>query len=345
MVSVINFTERIYLKMINLDSLIEKIHGVVKSHYLGDGAYARYLWQDKKGTRKMGINEYGCADAMNILYIINKFPKGEEREQALAALQGLQNPETGLFEEHTHHFIHTTAHCTAAIELFDETPKYPQVTMQQYFTKEGIKGLLDSLDWANEPWPMSHRGAGAYVVGVLTDNVDLEWQEYYFSLIYDNTDEKWGMSRAGTIDGGTAPAFHHLNGWFHYMFNMQYAKKPLKYPETMIDSLIALYDNNELGDTFGKNIGFNEIDWVFALNRATRQTPHRFYEAKDRLRDFAKKFIDYMESLDYSTHDRANDLHMLFGALCALAELQTALPGEILSTKPLRLVLDRRPFI
>ena len=331
--------------MINLDSLIEKIAGVVESHYLGNGAYARYLWQDSKNSRKMGINEYGCADAMNILYTINRFPTGKAREEALEALLSLQNEETGLFEEHTHHFIHTTAHCTAAIELFDAVPRYPQKTMLQYFTKEGIKDLLDSLTWEEQPWGASHRGAGAYVVGVLTGNVDLEWQQYYFQLLYDNTDPEWGMSRQGTINCGPAPMYYHLNGWFHYMFNMEYAKKPLKYPEKLIDTCIYLYDNNLLGETFGRQITFPEIDWVFALNRATRQSPHRFAEAKERLRDFAYKYIGWLESLDYDTHDRANDLHMLFGTVCALAELQAALPGEIVSTKPLRLVLDRRPFI
>ena len=331
--------------MINLDSLIDKIHAVVKRHYLGNGAYARYLWQDEQGSRKMGINEYGCADALNILYSIGRFPRGEERTQALEALLGLQNSETGLFVEETHHYIHTTAHCTAAIELFDEVPKYPVKAMQHVFTKEGIKELLDSLDWCGRPWPQSHQGAGAYVVGVLTDSVDLEWQDYYFKLISDATDEKWGMSRAGTVDGGTAPACHHLYGWFHYMFNMEYAKRPLKYPELLIDSCIKMYDENLLGKTFGRYIGFCEIDWVYALNRATRQTPHRFQEAKARLRDFAYKFVAYLNSLDFDTDDGVNDLHMLFGTVCALAELETALPGEIVSTRPLRLVLDRRPFI
>ena len=330
--------------MINLDSLIEKVHGVVKSHYLGDGAYCRYLWQNKNNTRKMGINEYGCADAMNILYTINQFPTGEMRQQCFEALANLQNEETGLFEEHTHHFIHTTAHCTAAIELFDEVPKYPQKVMLQYFTKEGIKDLLDNLTWVDQPWSASHQGAGAYVVGVLTGNVDVDWQNYYFQLIYDNTDPVYGMSRAGTIDG-TKPQYFHLNGWFHYMFNMQYAKKPLKYPEKLIDTCIMLYDENKLSEDFAMEIGFKEIDWVFALNRAIRQTPYRFEDAKARLRDFAPKFISYMESLDFETHAGVNDLHRLFGAVCALAEIQAALPGEIVSTKPLRLVLDRRPFI
>ena len=332
-------------RMINLDSLIEKIYAVVERHYLGGGAYARYLWQDEHGSRKMGINEYGCADAMNILYSIGRFPRGERRAQALEALLGLQDSESGLFVEETHHHIHTTAHCIAAIELFDEVPRYPVKAMEHIFTKEGIKELLDSLDWCASPWPQSHQGAGAYVVGVLTGGVSLEWQDYYFNLINDVTDEKWGMSRAGTIDGGTAPVCHHLYGWFHYMFNMEYAKRPLKYPEQLVDACIKLYDENMLGKTFGRYIGFCEIDWVYALNRATRQTPHRFHEAKVRLGDFAGKFVAYLESLDFENDDGVNDLHMLFGTVCALAELQNALPGEVVSTKPLRLVLDRRPFI
>lgn len=332
--------------MIYLDPIIDKVESVVQSHYLGDGAYARWLWQNEKGDLKLGKNEYGCADAMNILYSIAKFPRGDERNAALGALLSMQDPETGLFREATHHYIHTTAHCIAALELFDEKPRYPQKTLCEYFTKDGIEKFLDSLEWQRDPWGMSHRGAGIYVVGVLTDSVDLDWQDHYFDLLYDATDPEWGLSRAGTIcpENG-APVFAHLNGWFHYMFNMQYAKRLLKYPEKLIDSCIYLYDNDLLGADFGKNIGFKEIDWVFALNRATRQSAHRFDEAKARLRDFAVKFVGYLEGLDFSTHSGVNDLHMLFGTVCALAELQQALPGEIRTTRPLRLVLDRRPFI
>ena len=47
----------------------------------------------------------------------------------------------------------------------------------------------------------------------------------------------------------------------------------------------------------------------------------------------------------HETDDGLDDLHALFGTLCALAELQQALPGEIRTARPLRLVLDRRPFI
>ena len=88
-----------------------------------------------------------------------------------------------------------------------------------------------------------------------------------------------------------------------------------------------------------------EIDWIFAMNRAARQTPHRFHEVKALLRDFAGKYVDYLYSLDAKTDDDFNDLHILFGVMCALTELQLALPGELESDVPLKLALDRRPFI
>lgn len=331
--------------MRNIDNIIQKFKEVVQRHYLGNGAYSNWIFQDENNSRDMGINPYGCADAMNILYMLNEFPTGEEREAAKKALQSLQNPDNGLFEEPSHHFIHTTAHCIAALDLFDAKPLYPQKTMLQYFTEGGIKGLLDSIRWETAPWRDSHMGAGAYVIGTLTDNVDLDWQNYFFQLIYDATDPEFGMSREGTLDESIKPIYHHLFGWFHYMFTMQYARRPLKYPERLVDTCIWLYDEKKLREDFGIKVDFAEVDWVYSLNRATRETPHRFYEAKERLRDFAGKYLDFLENLDFEQAEHIYTIHAFLGALCCVAELQIALPGEIVSTKPLRPVLERRPFI
>ena len=68
-------------------------------------------------------------------------------------------------------------------------------------------------------------------------------------------------------------------------------------------------------------------------------------EAKEAVEQYAERYIDMMSKIDYEKDENFNDLHLLFGAVCCLAELQMALPGKILSSKPLRLVLDRRPFI
>ena len=97
---------------------------------------------------------------------------------------------------------------------------------------------------------------------------------------------------------------------------------------------------------FMKMIGFVEIDWLYCINRSRRQAPtYRTDEVQAAIEKFATIFTDYLLSVDTKTDDGVNDLHMLFGAMCALAELQAALPGVIVTDKPLRLVLNRRPFI
>ena len=55
------------------------------------------------------------------------------------------------------------------------------------------------------------------------------------------------------------------------------------------------------------------------------------------LRAFATDTSLFLDALDPDTHPGLDDLHALFGAVSALAELQNALPGEIESEQPLRL--------
>ena len=68
----------------------------------------------------------------------------------------------------------------------------------------------------------------------------------------------------------------------------------------------------------------------------------RCYLADER----SEENLDFLEAdIETAYKTRFDDLHMLFGAMCAVAEMQLALPGEIKSTIPLKNVLDRRPFI
>jgi len=331
----------------NLDALINKIYATVENHKLSaPGEYARWLWQNAKGNRKMGNNEYGCADAANILYIIGKFPGDTEtREACIKAMQDFQNPEDGLFYEGTHHTHHTTAHVTAALELFDAQPKYPIKAFEQYLVKENLEAHLESLNWLHSPWDAAHSGAGIYAAMIITGKASPEWQDWYFGWLENKTDPEWGMSYKDTIQNGDAEPYKHLYGWFHYLFNFNFAHRPFPQAKKLIDSCIHMYRNNMMNLGFGAEVTFPEIDWVFALNRAAMQTGYRFDESRELLRDFANKYIPYLENIDTATHENWNDLHMLFGAACAVAELQIALPGEIKSAYPLKQILDRRPFI
>lgn len=331
-------------KKMNVDSIIEKVRRTVETHKISEGAYARYLWQDKNHSRKMGVNEYGCADAANILYIIGDFERDPEKRACwVRTMQKMQDPESGMFHEHTHHTIHTTAHVTAALELFDAMPLYPVKALYPMLEKEKLYEKLESLDWEKTPWSESHQGAGLFAALTITRAASAEWQDWYFDWLKEHADPETGIGCKGTHGKDTLA--HHMFGWFHYFFNHEYARRPIPYPEKIIDSCIELYDQHQLDQPFGGRCGFCEIDWVYCMNRASRQTPHRYAEVKARLRDFAHTLVTFMENVDENTDEGWNDLHMLFGTVCALAELQQALPGELNSTVPLKLVLDRRPFI
>lgn len=341
--------------MYNLNELISTIHKTVKNHRLdNEGEYARYLWQNEENDRKMGLNEYGCADAVNILYTINEFPRDIALRQAhINVLQSMQEPDTGLFKEATHHVIHTTAHCTAALELFDALPLYKFKALEKYKTPEGLTALLDGLDWENKPWPQSHQGAGIYAAMKLNEEVDEAWEKTYFDWMWENADPNLGFWKKEIIGNNPEQLFAYMGAGFHYLFNHEYAKMPVRYPERIIDTCLELYENKRIGDKigaydndkFGQYIGFLEIDWVYSVTRSLRQCGYRRDDCMKAIRKFAKEYIEWLYSIDYKTHDGFNDLHMLFGTTCALAELQATLPGELTTSKPLRLVLDRRPFI
>ena len=335
----------------NLNLFINTVRSVIEAHRLGDGAYARWTRPNPMyGTNlNMGVNEYGCADAANILYTIGDFPRDPgERQAFVNVLQGMQNPQTGLFEEATHHTIHTTAHCIAALELFDVMPLYRLAAYDEYQTREGLYGLLESQRWVEGPWSDSHKGAGLYAALNITGEASAEWNQWYFDWFWQEADPETGLWRRGCVKTGVKGIHEHMAGSFHYLFNHEYAHMPLRYPEKMIDSCIAMYEEGTLeygGRTFGGEIGFLEVDWVYCVTRALRQCGHRYAECKAMLTEFAEKYVDYLSALDPATSAGLDDLHALFGAMCCLAELQQFLPGCLITDKPMKLVLDRRPFI
>ncbi len=101
----------------NIDHLIHAIDKAVWNHELTPGCFARWRIDDGTG-RDMGSSEYGCADAANIFYTIGHFHREPAyRAACVAELQRFQHPD-GTFAEPTHHMLHGSAHCVAALELF-----------------------------------------------------------------------------------------------------------------------------------------------------------------------------------------------------------------------------------
>ncbi len=328
----------------NIDTLVTYIEKAVQQHRLAPGCYARWC-MDNGTSRDLGSSEYGCADAANILYSIGKFPRdAAQRDAFVQELRRFQHPD-GTFAEPTHHMLHGSAHCIAALERFDAAPALPLTWhMEQFGTPEKLTDFMDSLSCQNDPY--AHRGAGVYAAMALACDMPLAWHDAYFNWLADHVDPVTGVGVAGCWPAGT-PMLRKLVGWFHYVFNHLYARRPFPQAEKLVDSMIEAYDHELANDpTFGRAMGFHEVDWAFLLGRASMATGHRRAEALDRLRHFAAGYLDWLESdLQNAAAARFDDLHTLFGAVCALAELQLALPGEIVTTVPLKNVLDRRPFI
>jgi hypothetical protein len=326
----------------NLELFLKFIWNNVQKNKVGPGTFSRIPGG--------APDPYGCADAANIAYTLDRFPIRNEQEDWIRSLQSFQDPETGLFydKEGTHHPYHTTAHCCSAIELFDLVPLYPIPEFERLKQQKKLEKFLESLDWKEKPWSESHKGAGVYAAMITSRNADIRWQNIYFRWLWHETDPETGLWRKNCINRLNHSAFSnptlfpHLAGTFHYLFNLHYAKRPLRFPEKLVDTCLMIYKDN--CEILTSSLGFSQVDWVFTLTKAVAQSGYKYGESVAAVRDFTGKWLPYLFSL-HKDSAKLNDLHYLFGILCGIATIQQVLPGEHSTERPLRLVLDRRPFI
>jgi hypothetical protein len=332
--------------MPDLEAWLARVEEIVAAHACGaPGVYAR--WRAPGPGRHLDPNAYGCADAANLLYTLGRFPRDPRtRAGFVAALRGFQDPASGLFREPTHDPIHTTAHCLGALEIFDAGPAHPLAALAPLEAPGAVETFLDGLDWRADPWLESHRGAGAWAARVLAGEATAAWQERWLAWLARECDPRTGLWRRGCVEppfAWGASRFPHLAGTFHYLFDHEHARRPHPHPAALVDTCLDIALCREW--PLGESVSFAEVDWVYCLARAHAQSGRRREDVLAALRAFARRYADFLLALDLDSDDGANDLHRLFGAVCALAELQRVLPGELHTASPLRLVLDRRPFI
>ena len=330
--------------MINIDPIIEKAKQIVDAHKIAPGKYTRFIINPETNEKCTELNAYGCADAANILYTIDDMPKTYEERKAFSdVLKAFQDKGTGLFDEGSHHPYHGTAHVMGALELFDEMPLYPIKGMDEFRNVSLIPTWLESLNWSTCRGS-GHIGAGVFSALYLEKTLTKEWMDAFFSWLSENADPDCGMNLKGMMRKAEAPVWLHMGDWFHFLFCFFAANRAFPYADKLVDGCLSMYYDDKMDTTFGKGQRFLDIDWAFTLNRAAIQSGHRLTEARDALRKFAKDYISYLESSPVE-EPQWNDLHLCFGAICGLSELQRALPGEIVSTRTLRQILEKRPFI
>ena len=204
------------MNTINITPIIDKIEKVVAKHKLAPGCYKRFMSDTMP-------NPYGCADAANILYTIGRFPRDAfERSEFVRILGDMQSADDGLFTEKpsepgkfVHDPIHTTAHCMAAMELFDASPKYRATALEQYLAKDKMEEFFESFDWYATPGAPAHKGAGLYAALNLGGSDCREFNKNYFRWLWDNSDPQTGFIRRG-CQNGQMSIWHHMGATFHF---------------------------------------------------------------------------------------------------------------------------------
>jgi hypothetical protein len=339
------------MEMTDLRPFIERVRNTVEVHRVDTASreYANSLSQLHDNSRYEDV--YGTADAAIITYTLNEMSaEPQERRLWIDALQKHQAAETGVFAGKGHNEIHSTAFALSALELFDAKGLYPLKWFERYMDEEELIRLLESLDWRNEPWGESLKGAGIYACLVLSSSVGEEWERAYFDWLSRNADPLTGLWRRGCVrqeDGSLigAPIFHHIAGSFHYLFNLAHRKEPIPYAERMLDTCLELYQSDKL-ELPSTPFSYFYIDWVYTLLCGMRQHPaYRQAECEAAIKGSTEAFISELARLGAETAEPFDDLHSLCGVVCGLAAIQHALPELIQTDKPLQLVLDRRPFL
>ena len=303
----------------------------------GAGHYSR-----SPGQTSMEL--YGVADMACVLYSLGALrPTEAQRQEWLAAFQVFQNPETGwlLEKDPTHAALHNTAFALAAMQLLNLTPKFP-VKMGADYSSSGT--FLKTLNWKTAVYGESHKGAGIGSVYALVPGLGTpHWFAEYFEFCDGMFDPNNGLMGLEKPPGGD---FDQIGGTFHYSFLYSTFNRQMPFPEQRIDTVLRLQQPD--GYWNSTNHLWLTLDAVYLMTRTLRYCPHRFND----VRECVRRLLQILMQDVYSPESRRKifaekmGAHSLTAAISIAAEAQQFLGArEVVTDEPLKLVLDRRPFI
>ena len=303
----------------------------------GAGQYAR---QPGQTTAEL----YGVADMACILHTLDMLlPTEKERTEWAAAFQTFQNPDSGWLIEKapTHDPLHNTAFALAAMNLLDLAPHYPVKMGPEY---ADIRAFLNTLDWRKAVYTESHKGAGIGSIYALVPALgNPKWFDEYFAVCDSLFDPNNGLMGKDKPSGGDSD---QIGGTFHYSFLYQHFSRHMPCPERRIDTVIRLQQPD--GYWMESNHLWMTLDAIYLMTRTLRYCPYRFQD----VRSVVRRVMGILMREVYSPEGRQKTfvgrlaVHTVTAAISIAAEAQQFLgAGEVITDRPLRLVLDRRPFI
>jgi hypothetical protein len=304
----------------------------------GAGRYARTLGQTTPAL-------YGVADMACTLYTVGALhPSPKERDEWEEAFELFQNPDTGWFREKDPVTLspqHNTAFALAAMQLLDLSPRYPVKPNPEY---TDIRAYLNSLNWRTGVYSDSHKGAGVGSIYELVPALrSTNWFNEYFATCDSLFDPGNGLMGRNKPPGGD---IDQVGGTFHYSFLYQFFNRQMPYAKQRIDSVLGLQRSD--GYWSPTNTLWMTLDAIYLMTRTLRYYPYRFEDVRASVR----RALTVLQRDVYSpegrkvTFSKEGGVHLMTAAINIAAEAQQFLGAkEVITEWPLKLVLDRRPFI
>ena len=290
---------------------------------------------------------YGTSDMACVLYTIGALhPKEEERSHWARWFQSLQDPQSGylLSTPPEHGKLHNTAFALGAMKLLEIRPLHPLRFAAEMASRSKLEAWLDAMDWREGVYGCSHDGAGlASAFALAPGTVPTEWFGWYFDHLDTYFDANNGMlGRDKPPEGDT----DQIGGTFHYAFLYEYFHRRMPCPEARVDAILGLQLDN--GEWHPGNPWWMTLDALYLLTRGVRHCHHRPDDARAAVRRTVATCCERVNdsAARQKYFGRYMGVHTFTAAVSILAEAQEFLGSqEVITNEPLRLVLDKRPFI
>jgi len=313
------------------------------NHSRIEGSAGRFMSQaDGNGME----DPWSSAAAVNVLYGLNLLPgRNHDREDWVGTLQSYQSDESGLFHYEHGDSLKLSAACISALACLESRPHHAPHALREYLEPEAFIGFSRGLHWCKDPEGAAREFAALFTCLVLSDEAGQEWTATFFDWVRNETDDHTGLLRKECLAPieleGHWTLLPYLCAYQYPLACSLYTRHPLPRPWRLIDTALEVMEYHR--DLFFQPRGQRHLPWVMCVNRARRFTAHRFEEARQAMERFVPSYLEFLyrqienhsfQSLPYIQWD-----------IAVLAELQSALPGLLVSRRPLRQVLDRHPFL
>jgi hypothetical protein len=315
----------------------------------GPGEYAR---RPADGETAL----YGTADVACILYSLGRLdPSPQDAAAWLDVLAGFQDAESGFFVDRSCMLstAHNTGFAVGAMNLLHrelrngELPRSPLRFAQLVREPADAERFAASLNWATDCYE-----AGENLIGHASSffNVSGSMPAPWFEWLVDYV-ERTKMDQANGMVGVDKPPggdTDQIGGTLHFDFFWAALGRQLPFAPARTEALLGLQLPSGLWDP--TNPWWLTFDAVYMLRRTRPDLPA---DQAERVRAAVARAASALSARSSDPDLRKSDFvdpwigaHMLTGAVSFFAYAQQVLgESRVISERPLRSVLDRRPYI